>query len=283
MNESWYKFSSSEILHVCISGNGPRHILLLHGFAASLHTWDDILPLFDSDIFTLHLIDLKGHGKSSKPVGGDYSPVHFARMINSYIKSNGFRNLTVIGHSLGGAVSLIMVALEPAAITALVLIGAPAFPQKIPEFMRILGIPFIGPALAMAIPARLIARGGLNSVFFRHELITEHHLERYARFYQKVGNILGLARTVRHILPSGHEDIIKKFSTISIPALLIWGKEDRVVKKWQGEKLHALLPDSRLILIPECGHNPHEELPQKTFEIISDFLSSLDFNNKAGK
>ncbi|OGT97953.1 MAG: hypothetical protein A2079_05525 [Geobacteraceae bacterium GWC2_48_7] len=278
MNETWFKFSSSETLHVCISGNGSRHILLLHGFAASLHTWDDLLPFFDPDMFTLHLIDLKGHGKSLKPVGGNYSPVHFARMINSYIECKGLRNLTLIGHSLGGAVSLIM-ALELTVITALVLIGAPAFPQKIPVFMRFLAIPFIGPAVTMAIPARFIAKGGLNSVFFNHQLITEHHLERYARFYQKVGNILGLARTVRQIIPTAHLGIIEKIKAITIPVLLIWGNNDRVVGKWQGEKLHALLPDSRLVVIPECGHNPHEEQPQNTFDIISNFLSSLDFKN----
>lgn len=271
MNETWFRYSSSETLRVCTIGNGSRHLLLLHGFAASLHTWDDLWPFFAPEIFTLHLLDLKGHGKSSKPLGGDYSPVHFARMINAYIAGSGLRNVTLIGHSLGGAVSLIM-ALEPSEISALILIGSPAFPQKLPKFMKILGIPFIGPALTMALPARLIADKGLKTVFFRHDLITERHMERYARFYHEAGNILGLAHTVRQIFPSAHGDLIEKFKTIKIPVLLIWGRNDRVVGIWQGEKLQALLPDSHLVVIPECGHNPHEELPQRTFDSISAFL-----------
>lgn len=274
MNETWFPFSSSEQLHVVISGSGPRQILLLHGFAASLHTWDDIVPSFDLEKYTLHRIDLKGHGKSSKPAGSDYSSAHFARMAAAYIESAHLRDVILIGHSLGGTISLIM-ALESCRIAAMVLIGSPAFPQRIPKFMRLLSIPLLGPTLFMAMPARLIATKGLESVFFRKERICKRHIERYAEFYHGAGNILGLARTVRQILPSDHGELAEKFKTIRIPALLIWGKEDRVVKTWQGEKLQALLRDARLVIIPECGHNPHEELPQNTFEIISDFLGNL--------
>src|SRR6185369_14240966 len=164
-------YPCGEQLHCTVVGTGPRNILLLHGFAASVHTWDELVPLFPADQYTLHLIDLKGHGASTTLSGDDYSPQHNARLAASYIRSRGLSNVTLIGHSLGGAVGLLC-ALDCPDITRLILLGAPAFPQQIPRFMRILRLPFLGPLLMSALPAEKIARKGLEAVFYRQERIT---------------------------------------------------------------------------------------------------------------
>lgn len=260
-------------------GRGPHAVILLHGFAASLHTWDDLAPLFPVDEFTLHLIDLKGHGGSSTPSGGDYSALHHTRLIAAYIRSRGLNNVTLIGHSFGGMVGL-LTALDCPAVTRLILIGAPGFPQKIPRFMRLLCLPFIGPLLMTAIPADKIARAGLESVFHRQERITERLIERYAAGYRRKGFARALAHTVRQILPPGTAALTARYGTLSIPVLLVWGKHDQIVKPWQGEKLCRELRNSRLVIIPDCGHNPHEERPQETFALIRDFLTACNVDNR---
>jgi len=269
-----YEFSSQESIHFRVKGNGPHHVLFLHGFGASLLTWDDILPFFSPHEYTLHLLDLKGHGASVQNFRGDFSPQQNARIISAYIRSSGIFQVTVIGHSFGGSVGM-LAALDLPQITRLILIGAPLFPQKIPKFMRIMGIPLIGPLLTKTSSARTIARQALEKVFFHHERITEQHVQRYALFYSSLASIRALACTVRQIIPPDIDRIIDRVATLSLPVLLLWGEQDRIVNPSQGMKLHATLKKSRMILIPDCGHNPHEELPLITYTLIRDFLQKF--------
>jgi len=266
-------YHPEELLRYRIVGTGPHSVVLLHGFAASGHTWDELVPFFPPGRYTLHLLDLKGHGSSTKSSGNDYSPLHNACLVAAHIRSHGLNNVTLIGHSLGGVVGLLC-ALDCPDITRLILLDAPVFPQKIPRFMRILRLPFLGPLLMSALPPEKIARKGLEAVFYRQERITGQLVERYAAVYRRQGSARALARTVRQIVPPGSAELTARYNTLPIPVLILWGEHDRVVKPWQADRLHRELRDSQLIVIPDCGHNPHEELAEQTFGLIRDFLTS---------
>ena len=275
---SRFVHSPGEYLQYLVAGNGPRSMVLLHGFAATRHTWDDLAPFFPAEEFTLHQMDLLGHGGSSRQPGGDYSALHNARIITAYIRSRRLTDVTLIGHSFGGAVAL-LTALDCPDVTRLILIGAPGFPQQIPIFMRILGLPLIGPLLMNAVPAEVIARDALKRAFHRHELITSHLVERYAAGYRCKDVPPALSRTVRQMLPDNAAQLTAGYAGLAIPVLLVWGEHDQIVKPWQGERLHRDLPDSRLVIIPDCGHNPHEERPPETFTVIRDFLTACAVDN----
>jgi pimeloyl-ACP methyl ester carboxylesterase len=268
----YFRFSSDDRIHCRVTGNGRRHILFLHGFAASLHTWDELVPFFPAGEYTLHLVDLKGHGRSVEHCRGDYSALHNAHIISAYIRSLGVDGVDLVGHSFGGVVGM-SAALECPQISRLVLIDTPGFPQDLPRYMRKLCIPFIGPLSMALLPPRLLARKGLESVFYRHERITEQHIERYAAGYRGLAAACGLARTVRQMIPDNADQITGRYAGLAIPVLIMWGKHDRVVKPWQGRKLRREISGSRLVTIADCGHNPHEERPKKTFGLIRAFLA----------
>ncbi|MGD0585208.1 MAG: alpha/beta hydrolase [Oryzomonas sp.] len=268
----YFRFSSDDRIHCRVTGSGRRHILFLHGFAASLHTWDDLVPFFPASEYTLHQVDLKGHGRSVEQCRGDYSALHNAHIINAYIRSLGVDGVDLVGHSFGGLVGM-SAALESPQIFRLVLIDAPGFPQDIPRYMRILRIPFIGPLAMALLSPRLIARKGLESVFYRRERITEQHIERYAAGYRGLAAARGLAETVRQMIPDNVEQITARYAGLTIPVLILWGEHDQIVKPWQGRKLRREIAGSRLVTIADCGHNPHEELPEKTFGLIKAFLA----------
>jgi pimeloyl-ACP methyl ester carboxylesterase len=271
-DEGYFYPSAGDSIHYRVTGSGRRHILLLHGFAASLHTWDDLVPFFPANEYTLHLIDMKGHGRSLKQCRGDYSALHNAHIVNAYIHSRGLGEVIVIGHSFGGLVG-ISAALECPQISRLILIDSPGFPQTIPRFMRILRIPFLGPLFMTFLSPRRIARKGLESVFYRHERITQRLVERYAAGYSGLTAARGLAETVRQMIPDNVEQITSQYAGLAIPVLILWGEHDRIVKQWQGQKLHQKIAGSRLTTIGGCGHNPHEERPEKTFGLIRTFLA----------
>src|SRR5471032_408673 len=123
MNSGIFAYAPADVLHYNIQGSGSRHLLFLHGFAASLHSWDDLIPLFPPNEFTLHRLDLKGHGGSSKRGRGDYSARHNSLIVAAYIRSRCIGPVTVIGHSYGGVVALFAALEQAGAVSALILIG----------------------------------------------------------------------------------------------------------------------------------------------------------------
>lgn len=262
---------SGDRLHYVRRGNGPRRLLLLHGFAASLKSWDDLAPLFDPSEFSLYLLDLKGHGGSLEQRDSDYSVVRNSRLVLDFLQAEALDDVTLIGHSLGGAVGMYAALVTPR-ISRVILIGAPVFPQKIPRFMKVLRAPLVGPLLMALLPARSIARRGLKAVFYRHERINEQLVERYAGSYRSLAASRALSATVRQIIPADAHQIASRYRQFARPVLLIWGAHDRVVKLWQAEQLQQAVPGAVLKVLPECGHNPHEECPQETYGLIRAFL-----------
>jgi len=271
VNSGAFTFAPGDVLNYRTCGSGNRHLVFLHGFAASLHTWDDLIPFFPPAEFTLHRLDLKGHGGSSKPGQGDYSARHNARIVAAYIRSRKIGPVSIIGHSYGGVVAL-FTALDHADCASLVLIGAPAFPQKLPPFMNFLQRPVVGPLLMAALPSRYIARRGLESAFHRHERIDPRHISRYAGCYGGYRSAQSLANTVRQMIPPDFARIARGYRQITQPVLLLWGENDRIVRVEQGRKLHDELQNSQFAVLPDCGHNPHEEQSEATYAIIRTFL-----------
>lgn len=98
-------------------------IVLLHGFACSIHWWNGITPLLARSHRVIR-IDLLGHGGSAKPRDG-YSVDHRAELVQQALARVGVEHALVVGHSMGGAVATALVERAPALVDALVLIDSP--------------------------------------------------------------------------------------------------------------------------------------------------------------
>ena len=105
MTRHSFHFSSEISINFDVSGEGARPLLLLHGFGASMESWNDILPDL-ARMFRVYRLDLKGHGLSSKPRDGAYSISEQARIVAAFIREYKLSNVTLIGHSYGGSVAL---------------------------------------------------------------------------------------------------------------------------------------------------------------------------------
>ena len=260
-----------------IAGHGPVPVVFIHGFAAALTTWDDIAPLFPPERFTLHLLALKGFGFSSKPRSGSYSIEEQAAVANAFLKAKGLSGVVLAGHSLGGAIAL-LVALqarergEANLISRLILIDCSAYPQKLPRLMEWLRIPFLARLGMALIPVRTIVRYTLSRVFHDQSALTPERIGRYERCFGRRGMARVLIRSARAIEPASYGAITARYGEIEIPTLIVWGREDRIVRLNQGERLLSELPDARLVILEGCGHNPHEERPAETFVAVMDFL-----------
>lgn len=270
-----------------VVGHGPEPVVFIHGFAAALTTWDDIVPLFPAERFTLYLIDLKGFGYSSKPRAGSYSVEEQAAVTAAFLKAKGLARVVLAGHSLGGAIALLVTLQardqgDAGLVSRLILIDCSAYPQKMPRLMGWLRIPLLARLGMALIPVRTMVRYTLARVFHDTGAITPERIRRYENCFGRRGMARVLIRSARSIDPESYGAITARYGEIDVPTLIIWGKEDRIVRIGQGERLVEEMPDARLAVIDDCGHNPHEERPNETFAAITEFLGEIRNGKRRG-
>lgn len=279
LESRFFHYNGGIRIHYKVVGSGPAPIVFLHGFASAHDTWLDLAAMIPAEGFTLYLLDLKGFGLSSKPKDGAYSIEDQAVVVTDFMRSLGLISPVIIGHSMGGAVAL-RICLnsqhgeEPVAVRRVVLIDCAAYPQKLPRFFRRLRTPFIGPMLLRLIPVRRIVATTIEKVFCDPAALNPARLERYARYFRGRGIPYALWATVKAIDTADYSRTSEYYRSISLPALIIWGKEDRVIRLKNAYRLHDDIRGSQLKIFNNCGHSPQEERPRETCAAILAFLDS---------
>jgi pimeloyl-ACP methyl ester carboxylesterase len=264
-------------LLINIGGHGPP-ILLIHGFGASSFTWSKIVsPL--AVHYTIITLDLKGFGRSKKPQDGRYALRDQAEAVLKVIETLGLNGVTVVGHSMGGGVALLVaMTLEqeaPRRLSRLVLIDSIACPQRLPLFLAVLRLPVLGPLVVRVIPASWSARCILNIAYFDHSKIVRAFVETYAEPLRCYSGRAALIATARAMIPPDIDELVERYRTIRTPVLLLWGRQDCIVPLSIASCLEEAMPTARLRVLDQCGHIPQEEWPELTSSILQEFLDNL--------
>jgi pimeloyl-ACP methyl ester carboxylesterase len=258
-----------------VYGHGDP-ILCLHGLGASLYSWRHFVTPFSKNN-KLILVDFKGCGKSPKPFDSHYSTEEKVNDIYNLILEEDLTNLTLIGNSLGGAVSL-MVALrllnqEPKRLSKLVLIGSAGDRSSIPWHVQ-MARSFLGTPIIYLAPSKLAAKMTLRRCYYDIKRTTREQMEAYAAPLASPGGRHALLQTVRQCVPANADELISNLNQITVPTFILWGREDRVIPLRVGEFLHQAIPNSTFEIIEQCGHVPQEEKPDETIARISKFLAA---------
>jgi pimeloyl-ACP methyl ester carboxylesterase len=272
-----FRYEDSVVLNYEVHGHGPTSVVFLHGFAAGLVTWEDIRPLFPVDLFRLYLLDLKGFGISSKPSNSGYAPEEQAGIVISFMKAKMLHQAVLIGHSLGGGIALLALRQAEAEgardlISRLILIDCAAYPQRLPRIFRWLRTPILGWAILHFLPVRFIVFYTLTHIYHDKRSVTPERIDRYVTCFGREGIDHVFILTCRSLIPGRYESMSDFYHNIAIPTLIIWGGEDRIISSLNGERLQSEIPGSSLVIIANCGHNPHEERPAETYAAIAEFL-----------
>ncbi len=256
------------------AGQGPP-VILLHGFGASAYSWRFLGPALAKDhrVFTL---DLKGYGLSAKPEDGKYAISDQADMVAEFIRTRDLHDLVVIGHSMGGGVTL-MTYFEvrednPARIKKLVLIDSTGYPQKMPWFIWLAKAPVLGSVGGKLVSPRFATAQVLKKCYYHKDRITDEQIDTYAYYGSLPGAREAVIATAQQIVPEDMEAVTARYKSISVPVLIIWGAEDEVVPLSVGHNFKRDIPNSELVILPKCGHIPPEEEAQETNRLITQFL-----------
>jgi pimeloyl-ACP methyl ester carboxylesterase len=202
-----------------------------------------------------------------------------ARAVLEFIESQGLEDFDLVGHSMGGGVAL-MIAVDfmerrRNAIRSLTLVDSLALPQRIPWRLQPAFSPRLGSFLTSLLPPRLIVRIVLRFAFYDGRRITEVMVRTYARNLESEEGRHAALETARQMIPDDLAGTIEKYKQLTLPALLIWGRQDRIVPPAIGIELKALIQGSKLIFIDDCGHIPQAERPDVTLRAIAEFLARV--------
>jgi pimeloyl-ACP methyl ester carboxylesterase len=261
-------------LAVIERGQG-RPILLLHGFAASSYTWHAIIPELAKNHRVI-AVDLRGFGASDKPDDDHYSIQDQAEAIQAFIEQENLRDLTVIGHSFGGGITLSMVlnaqGQKKPRIRNMVLIDTIAYRQPIPIFFKLLQIPMVGDISMSLVPPEVTAEQGLRLAYYDKDKITGQDIAEYSNTLYSSAAKHALAMTIEKLVPDNIDDLANRYRTIKTPTLIVWCEQDKVVPVALGQLLHQNMQSSEFTLFTHCGHMPQEEKPEDTLAAIQAFL-----------
>lgn len=265
-------------LHVETRGehrDNAETFLLLHGYGGCSFSWRFWAPALERR-GRVHLVDLKGFGASPRPRDSAYAPTDHAELVVDLVRRLDMRNLTIVGHSLGGGVALLTALrlrdTEPHRVRRLVVVAGAAYRQRMPPFVGMAQRPRLARAIVRLLGTRLLIGQVLRTIVYEPGAITRTQIDGYADPLTRPGSVHALLETAAHIVPPDLDRYTERYATLDVPALLMWGDHDQVVPPTIGQRLVRDLPDATLAIIPRCGHLPAEERPEESLRLFEAFL-----------
>ena len=246
-------------------------VLLLHGFSSSLYTWRDVLPglALRHDVVAL---DFPGFGASEIPA--DLSPERLRRAALGLARQLELKRPAVVGHSMGGAVAAALSTDPELAPTRGAVIDAATFamgPETRPLMVQLMSRPIVAGLHDLLPLRRLTALMALREVFDDDRHVTPELVDEYVAPARRPGftaAMLSLLRANAEV----EAEIPRRWAASRVPALVLWGRDDRWIPVAHAEKHRAARPAARVVVLERCGHMPQEEHPTQALRILSEFL-----------
>lgn len=265
-------------LVVHIRDEGPREdplpLLLIHGTAASLHSWEGWVKALRGQRRVI-TFDLPGFGLTG-PFAGQYAADNYhgdtyARFVLDLMDALKVPRAVLGGNSLGGEVAWRTAVLAPARVAGLVLVDAngPAFtPLSVPLGLRLARVPVLSRLGTWVLPRALVAQG-LADVYGDPSKVSAEQVDRYFELLLRDGNRRALALRMRQAVIG--EDA-QRIATLKLPTLILWGGRDRFIPPEVGRQFQQRIAGSELVVFDQLGHLPQEEDPARSVLPLRAFL-----------
>lgn len=274
-NREWFERESvfGGQVYLRTAGN-PDHpaVVMVHGLGDEASScWEDSLQRLKKDYFVF-TFDLPGFGRSSK-ANALYSPVNYSRLINQLTDKHVAKPFHLVGHSMGGAISLQYTHSYPADVKTLTLIDAAGILHRLAytKYLAPLGVDQVLDQYNVFGERKVTdLAGALMSALEKRAPINMDLLINLEPFRSKVlkgdpSAIAGLALV--------QNDFSRIPETIHQPTLIVWGDQDKIAPLRTGYVLESLIPNARLELLPNGGHIAFIEQPERFYKLLGPHLS----------
>ncbi|OYW30579.1 MAG: alpha/beta hydrolase [Caulobacter sp. 12-67-6] len=250
---------------------GPT-LVLVHGYSASLHAWEPWVRSLSSDYRVISL-DLPGHGLTRSDQGYPAGRQGYGAVVDQVTRKLGVERFTLAGNSMGGGVAWEYAVDHPDRVEGLVLVDAAGWPRDgggSVLIFEVLRHPW-GRAVLKNVDTRPLVRQGLQSAYLDDALVTPELVDRYVELARAPGHrdiLLGLQTGPRR------EATPQVLSKIKAPTLVMFGQKDTVIPATDGDRFAAAIPGSTLIVYPDVGHVPMEQIPDRSVQDLKTWLKA---------
>lgn len=258
--------------HYRDQGHGPT-IVLLHGFSASLHTWEPWVQRL-SDDYRVVSIDLPGHGLTRTPDGYVPSVQGNVAVVKAAAEQLQLPPFVLAGNSMGGGVAWNYALAHPQDLRAIVLISPGGWPrqqknEQTPLVFKMMANP-LGRAILRQADPRPVAEPGLKDAYLDEKLVTPALVDRYVDLARAPGRraMLLSRRPQEQLTP-------QTFAAIAVPTLIMHGEQDKVIPVADGRAMAKAIPGAKLIVYPDVGHVAMEQIPDRSAADLRAFVEGL--------
>lgn len=235
-------------------------LVLLHGIGASADRWSDV-SLTLSKYYQLIIPDIVGFGYSDKPTI-EYTMDFFVRFFEDFLRKLEVARLSIIGASFGGYLATEFTIRNSEKVDKLIL-AAPAGAMR--TSTRILD-QYI---MAALYPTYENTNRAFRDMAYEPSVVSEDTIRDFMNRMRLPNAKYAFMSTLLAIRDS--KDLSGRLSRISIPTLLIWGANDRMIPLAYSKE-YTEIPNSQLTIIDNCGHTPFVEKPTEFNNIVLKFL-----------
>jgi len=260
------------------AGSGPA-LLLLHGLACDHTTWEPVIESL-ARRYTVIAPDMLGHGLSDKP-RADYSVGGYANGMRDLLTVLGIDKVTVIGHSFGGGVAMQFAYQFPERTERMMLVSSGGLGPEVTPAIRAITTPGFHQAMGLLTMPGVRHAGvvGLKTLS-RTGLKAARDLGEVADIYESFKDPQTRAAT-RHVVRAVVDwkgQIVtmadRAYLTDAMPMAVVWGRHDMVIPVRHASNAAALAPKARVQVIPDAGHFPHKDHPERFVKIVEDWVRS---------
>jgi pimeloyl-ACP methyl ester carboxylesterase len=256
-------------------------LLLIHGFSASLHTWEPWVDQLATGAdrvndYRVISIDLPGHGLTRSPAGYRASIEAFRDVVAEFVQSQNLTTFALAGSSMGGNVAWEYALAHPDQVTALILVDSSGWPEvredlaEEPAIFKLLRNPVLGPAMSQLDNTRLV-REGLEASFVDKSLVTDAMVDRYVELSRAPGHRDILLQMTLGFRQRNYATA-ERLAPLRMPVLILTGDHDRLVPPEHAQQFHDAIAGSQLITFENVGHIPQEERPAESAMAVHEFL-----------
>src|SRR5215216_2934915 len=249
-----------------MAGQTDAPVLLLHGGgydSASLSYKQSIGPI--SQYHRVFAPDWPGYGESDKPKLR-YSTEYYVDFLGQLMDALGLEKASLIGISMGGAISLGFSLHSPQRVEKLVLVDSHGLGKEVP-----------GRVISYAmVRLRRMVRWSLRTVFHDPQAVTVSLVDEDFQAAKKteVGKAWRSWQRNEVGLGGYRTNFAHELHTLAVPTLILHGEEDKYVPVSWARRAHTLIKDSELLILPHCGHWLTREKPTEFIRAVLEFLAT---------
>lgn len=237
------------------SKGGDRVLLLLHGLMGSLSNFEGLIERFKDEYnIVLPLLPIFELPIKQAGLGG------LLNYVEAFIAHKGYSNINVLGNSLGGHLSQLVVFRNPHLFSSMILTGSSGLFED---------------SMGSTFPRRgdyEYIKNKTKLTFYDPDIATKEMVDEIFELVNDKRKVLSLIITARSAIRHNVEERLEK---VTQPTLLIWGKNDTITPPFVAEKFKEKIPNSELHFIDKCGHAPMMERPEAFNKVLEKFLKKV--------